>query len=266
MGLGKKFESDPNFSEKGGVVASGFIPDARRTWKGRKFESDPNFWRAPIAQLDRALDYESKGRRFESCWARHPLHPESTMEPGSTIDDAAAMREALDQARRALSVGEVPVGAVAVHAGRVVGRGFNVKESAKDPTGHAEILAIRAAAAALGRWRLTDVTIYVTLEPCVMCAGAMVQARVGRLVYAAADPKAGACGSVYDVVRDPRLNHRLEVAAGVLEGESRSLLDGFFAGLRGPGLQGGSGTAGTGASGSGVSPGEEIRVPRNKGM
>jgi len=117
------------------------------------------------------------------------------------------MAFALEQAHKALSCNEVPVGAVAVVKDRIIGRGFNRKASTKDPTAHAEMIALRDAAETLGRWRLSDVTLYVTLEPCVMCAGAMVQARLGQLVFAAKDPKGGACGSEYHILQDLRLNH-----------------------------------------------------------
>jgi tRNA(adenine34) deaminase len=142
------------------------------------------------------------------------------------------MRLALEEAVRAAALGEVPVGAVVVVAGVVVGRGGNRRETEGDPLAHAELLAIRAAAANLGGWRLTGATLYVTLEPCAMCAGALVASRVERLVFGAADPKAGFCGSLGDLVRDPRLNHRLEVVAGVLEEECAGELRRFFAGLR----------------------------------
>jgi len=142
------------------------------------------------------------------------------------------MTEALAEARRAAAIGEVPIGAVVVREGEVLGRGYNRREIDGDPLAHAEILAIRQAAGAMGGWRLTGCTMYVTLEPCPMCAGALVASRVERLVYGAADPKAGYCGSLGNIVQDPRLNHRLEVTAGVLEGESAELLRGFFASLR----------------------------------
>jgi len=139
------------------------------------------------------------------------------------------MRLALDEARLALPSADVPVGAVVVdEAGEVLGRGHNVREAEGDPTGHAEVRALRAASAAAGEWRLTGATLVVTLEPCTMCAGALVLARVDRLVYGADDPKAGAVGSLWDVVRDRRLNHRPEVVGGVLAGESAELLRGFF--------------------------------------
>ena len=139
------------------------------------------------------------------------------------------MRLALDQARLALETDDVPVGAVVVAGdGTVVGRGHNAREALADPTAHAEIVALRAAAAELGQWRLDGCTLVVTLEPCTMCAGALVQARVARLVYAAGDEKAGAVGSLWDVVRDRRLNHRPEVVAGVLADEAAEELRVFF--------------------------------------
>jgi tRNA(adenine34) deaminase len=147
-------------------------------------------------------------------------------------DDRLWMLEALAEARRAGALGEVPIGAVVVREGGVLGRGYNRREIDGDPLAHAEILAIRQAAGAMGGWRLTGCTLYVTLEPCPMCAGALVASRIERLVYGAADPKAGYCGSLGNIVQDPRLNHRLEVTAGVLESESAELLRGFFASLR----------------------------------
>jgi tRNA(adenine34) deaminase len=147
-------------------------------------------------------------------------------------EDEVWMMEALAEAGRAAGIGEVPVGAVVVRDGEIIGRGCNRREIDSDPLAHAEILAIREAAARTAGWRLTGCTMYVTLEPCAMCAGALVNSRVERLVYGAPDPKAGYCGSLGDLVRDPRLNHRLEVTAGVLESESAALLRGFFASLR----------------------------------
>jgi tRNA(adenine34) deaminase len=138
------------------------------------------------------------------------------------------MAEALAEARRAAAEGEVPVGAVVVCEGRVVGRGRNARESLQDPTAHAEVLALQDAARGLKRWRLSGCTLFATLEPCFMCAGALVNARVDRLVFAVRDPKAGAVGSLGDVCRDPRLNHRLQVAEGSLSGECGELLRGFF--------------------------------------
>ena len=146
---------------------------------------------------------------------------------------SGAMREALAQAALAPLHGDVPVGAVVLRPdGTVLGAGHNDREGRGDPTAHAEVLALRSAAAALGSWRLTGCTLVVTLEPCTMCAGALVLARVDRVVYGAADPKAGAAGSLWDVVRDRRLNHRPEVLAGVLEPECAALLRAFFEGRR----------------------------------
>ena len=143
------------------------------------------------------------------------------------------MRLALDEAREAVATGDVPIGAVVLDpAGEVVARGRNVREAEGDPTGHAEVVALRAAARALGEWRLSGCTLVVTLEPCTMCAGAAVLARVGRIVFGAYDDKAGAVGSLWDVVRDRRLNHRPEVVGGVLAAESTALLDAFFADQR----------------------------------
>ena len=139
------------------------------------------------------------------------------------------MRSALDEARLATGGADVPVGAVVVDAdGELLGAGHNAREATGDPTAHAEIVALRAAAATVGSWRLTGATMAVTLEPCTMCAGALVLARVTRLVYGAVDPKAGAVGSLWDVVRDRRLNHRLEVVGGVLDDECGALLREFF--------------------------------------
>ncbi|MEP9362651.1 nucleoside deaminase [Nocardioides sp. CN2-186] len=139
------------------------------------------------------------------------------------------MREAFDEARAALATGDVPIGAVVLAPdGTTVGRGRNVREADHDPTGHAEVVALREAARARGEWRLDGHTLVVTLEPCTMCAGAAVLSRVERVVFAAFDPKAGAVGSLWDVVRDRRLNHRPEVVSGVLADESTTLLEEFF--------------------------------------
>ena len=146
--------------------------------------------------------------------------------------DREWMEQALAEAREAAAAGDVPVGAVVVRRGEVIGRGRNRRELEGDPLAHAELEAIAEAALATGDWRLNDCEIFVTLEPCAMCAGALVNSRVKRLVFAARDPKAGFCGSLGDLVRDSRLNHRLEVHEGVLAEESSAMLKGFFAGLR----------------------------------
>ena len=150
--------------------------------------------------------------------------------PDPTLEYDVAMRAALQEARRAHESGDVPVGAVVLDAtGSVIGRGHNVRERDGDPTGHAELVAVRRAAEALGEWRLSGCTLVVTLEPCTMCAGAIVLSRLDRLVFGAFDAKAGAVGSLWDVVRDRRLNHRPEVVGGVLADECAALLDDFFA-------------------------------------
>jgi tRNA(adenine34) deaminase len=150
------------------------------------------------------------------------------------VTDAEAMGEALALARQAAAAGEVPVGAVALLDGAIVGRGANRREGDRDPTAHAELLAIQDAARALGRWRLSGVTLVATLEPCAMCAGALVLARIDRLVYGADDPKAGAVGSLLDLSADPRLNHRFPVERGVRAGECAALLRDFFRARRVP--------------------------------
>ena len=146
-----------------------------------------------------------------------------------SCDDARWMQLALEQARLALQAGEVPVGAVIIRDGEVVGSGFNRNLMENDPTAHAEIVAMREAAARLGNHRLTGCILFCTIEPCTMCAGAMVHARISRLVYGAVDPKAGAAGSVLDVTSHPRLNHRMEVTPGVLAQECSEMLKVFFA-------------------------------------
>ncbi|MFM8382739.1 MAG: tRNA adenosine(34) deaminase TadA [Actinomycetota bacterium] len=148
------------------------------------------------------------------------------------MDMHDAMRAALDEARAALVHGDVPVGAVVLREGRIVAARHNERELRGDPTAHAEVLALRDAAESLGRWRLDDCTLVVTLEPCVMCAGALLNARIGALVYGAADLKAGATASLYNVCADPRLNHNPPVTHGILAGESARLLEEFFAARR----------------------------------
>ena len=149
-----------------------------------------------------------------------------------TGTDEGFMRLALELAAGAGEAGEVPVGAVVVRDGEVVGRGANAREATGDPTAHAEMVALREAAATLGSWRLVGATLYVTLEPCPMCAGALVAARLGRLVFGTADPKAGACGSLYNLCADPRLNHELPVVRGVLAQEASLVLSRWFAAKR----------------------------------
>jgi tRNA(adenine34) deaminase len=151
------------------------------------------------------------------------------------MDDAAWMRLALEEAAKAPEHGDVPIGAVAVYRGEIVGRGHNRREIDQDPTAHAEMIAIRQAAVKLQCWRLDDVTLYCTLEPCAMCAGAMVLARLPRLVYATIDPKAGAAGSVIDIVRHTQLNHRVEIDAGLLADQAAAQIRAFFANLRSQG-------------------------------
>jgi tRNA(adenine34) deaminase len=154
------------------------------------------------------------------------------MTPSSPLADDQAMVLALDEARAAAAEGEVPVGAVTLVDGVVIAARHNEREQAADPTAHAEVLVLRDTAAVLGGWRLSDVTLVVTLEPCPMCAGALVAARVGRLVFGAADPRAGACGTLYNLCADPRLNHEVPVTSGVLAGESSELLTSFFSSRR----------------------------------
>lgn len=146
--------------------------------------------------------------------------------------DTAYMALALEEARLAVAEGEVPIGALVVCDGAIVSRAHNTREMDNDPTAHAELIAIREASQRLGRWRLSDCTVYVTLEPCPMCAGAMHQARIERLVYGTTDPKAGAVGTLYDLSCDERLNHRFAVTSGILAEESSALLKDFFGLLR----------------------------------
>jgi tRNA(adenine34) deaminase len=144
-------------------------------------------------------------------------------------EDERYMKLAVEQAGIAEENGDVPIGAVIVREGQIIGRAYNQREQLQDPTAHAEIIALTQAAAALENWHLDGCTMYVTLEPCPMCAGALVLARMKRLVFGCSDPKAGACGSLYNIVQDERLNHRVEVTSGVLEAECSELLQKFFA-------------------------------------
>lgn len=146
--------------------------------------------------------------------------------------DILYMREALSEAKKAYSTYEVPVGAIVVYNGEIIGRGYNQREILKDPTAHAEILAIKEASKYIEAWRLLNCTMYVTLEPCAMCAGAIVNARIGRLVIGTRDPKRGCCGTIEDLTNHPKFNHRLEVEFGVLEDECSSILSDFFRELR----------------------------------
>ena len=146
--------------------------------------------------------------------------------------DLMFMRMALDEAARASAIGEVPIAALIVQAGQVLAQTHNYRELWQDPTAHAEVIAIRRAATALGTWRLTDTTLYVTVEPCSMCIGAIILARVSRVVFGAWDPKAGACGSVFNLPSEPKLNHQVLVSGGVLEQESQALIQKFFKKLR----------------------------------
>lgn len=151
------------------------------------------------------------------------------------MNDDFWMQAALAEARHALEHEDVPVGAVAVRNGEIIGRGHNRREIDNDPTAHAELIAIRQAAQVIGHWRLEEVTLYCTLEPCAMCAGAMVLSRLPTLVYATTDPKAGAGGSVMNIIDDPKLNHRVEVRQGIYQSEAAQLLKDFFAKLRAEG-------------------------------
>ncbi|MEW9123774.1 MAG: tRNA adenosine(34) deaminase TadA [Thermotaleaceae bacterium] len=146
--------------------------------------------------------------------------------------DILYMREALEEAKKAATIYEVPVGAVVVYEGEIIGRGYNQRETSNDPTAHAEILAIKEASKHLDAWRLLNCTMYVTLEPCAMCAGAIVNARMGKLVIGTRDPKRGCCGTVEDLTNHPKFNHRLEVEFGVLEDECSSIISSFFKELR----------------------------------
>ncbi len=146
--------------------------------------------------------------------------------------DITCMQAAVAEAEIARSLGEVPIGAVVVFEDEIIGRGHNLRETSNDPTSHAEMVAIRQAAEKIGHWRLLETTLYVTLEPCVMCMGAIILARIPRLVYACRDPRAGAVGSIYDFSQDERFNHRVEVSKGVLGTECSQMLSGFFKELR----------------------------------
>ena len=188
-------------------------------------------------RLDRASAYEAEGRRFESFLVRLLGGlPAIGSSQGDLVErvDIFGMRLALVEAAQAAMLGEVPVGAVVLLGEQILGVGGNRRESLSDPTAHAEILAIRQAAQATGSWRLCEATIYVTQEPCPMCAGALVNARIKRLVYGCGNPKAGAVRTLFQIAEDPRLNHRMEVRAGVLADECGGMLTAFFRSLRAP--------------------------------
>ncbi|MEK6712928.1 MAG: tRNA adenosine(34) deaminase TadA [Nitrospirota bacterium] len=155
-----------------------------------------------------------------------------TSRPDPLNDDDRFMNIALEEARIAAYAGEVPIGAVAVIGNEVIARGHNLRETLNDPTAHAEMIVIREASGKLGQWRLTDVTLYVTIEPCAMCAGAIVLARVPRVVFGARDPKAGGGGSVFQILQEPALNHRVELASGIKEDNCSSILKDFFGNRR----------------------------------
>jgi tRNA(adenine34) deaminase len=157
---------------------------------------------------------------------------ETTVAGNEYAQDLTFMRMALEEAAKAPAVGEVPIAAVIVQGSRILSQTHNYRELWQDPTAHAEVIAIRAAATALSTWRLTDTTLYVTVEPCAMCIGAIILARIPRVVFGAWDPKGGACGSVFDLTNEPHLNHRVEIVGGLLEEESQTLLQQFFRQLR----------------------------------
>ncbi len=165
---------------------------------------------------------------FKFAGTRNALKPKAKTHPAPTPSDELWMEEALREAHRALEAGEVPVGAVVVCEGRIVGRGWNRNITDSDPTAHAEVVALREAGAAIGNHRLGDCELFVTIEPCAMCAGALLHARIKRLVYGADDPKAGAVDSVLQVLSHPQLNHHVEVASGVLAGRCAEVLQAFF--------------------------------------
>lgn len=148
------------------------------------------------------------------------------------LQDITFMRAALDEAAKAIAIGEVPIAALVVQQENILARSHNYRETWQDPTAHAEMIVIRAAAKALGSWRLTDMTLYVTVEPCAMCLGAIILARIPRVVFGAYDPKAGACGSVLDFTNEPKLNHHIALVGGLLEEKSQQLLQQFFKQLR----------------------------------
>lgn len=189
---------------------------------GKKFP--PRFWGDSPDGI--GTGERSDGKRFESSWARHKK------KIGPLEKDIFFMRIALEEAMIAFNKGEVPVGAVLVANGEIISRAHNMKESLSDPTAHAELIAIKEASSKLKNWRLEDATLYVTKEPCIMCAGALLNMRAVRLVFGCKDEKGGAVESLYSVLSDRRLNHQIEVTSGVLEKECRDILREFFKNLR----------------------------------
>ena len=177
---------------------------------------------APVAQWIRASDYGSEGRGFESSQALQGTFAENL------DNDLFWMEHALKLAQQAGEKGEVPVGALLVKSNVLIAEAFNLRETRGSPIAHAEMLVLQAASEKIGNWRFVDTTLYVTLEPCPMCAGAIVLARIPRVVYATTDPKSGAAGTLYNILQDERLNHRVELVSGVLAEESSALLKSFF--------------------------------------
>lgn len=184
-----------------------------------------HFLKAPVAQLDRATVYGTVGWRFESSRVYFLFLSFMNMIAN---DPQHFMRYALREAETAFEKGEIPVGCVIVHKGEIIAKAHNQREMLQDPTAHAEMIALTAASEHIGSWRLHDCDMYVTLEPCSMCAGALVLARLTKLFYGASDPKAGACGTLYNIQDDPRLNHRVETHSGILEYECSTILTDFF--------------------------------------
>jgi tRNA(adenine34) deaminase len=162
----------------------------------------------------------------------HPSITDPPMTTEAQPQDITFIRAALDEAAKAIAIGEVPIAALIVQQDKILSQSHNYRETWQDPTAHAEVIVIREAAKSLGSWRLNETTLYVTVEPCAMCLGAIILARIPRLVFGAYDPKAGACGSVLDFTKEARLNHRIEVVGGLLENESQALIQQFFKQLR----------------------------------
>ncbi|GIO35062.1 tRNA-specific adenosine deaminase [Paenibacillus albilobatus] len=162
-----------------------------------------------------------------------PIHPLSVDESVDKAVHERWMKEAIAEAKRAEAIGEVPIGAVIVRGDEIIGRGYNLRETSQDATAHAEIVAIREASQAIGAWRLLDCRLYVTLEPCPMCAGAIVQSRIPQVIFGTGDPKAGCAGTLMNLLQEPRFNHRTEVVSGILQEECASMLTQFFRKLRG---------------------------------